>query len=160
MNRLMLVDDDENILKAMRRALRAQGYEIEMFRDPADALERAAEVEFDLAIVDYRMPRTDGARFLEKFRQIQPDAYRILASAFDDVELFRNAINRAQIQKFIPKPWDVYVLLDSVAQGVEQSGLHRQLTALKRELEEKERLLAEQQMFIDRIRREHPEWQE
>ena len=80
MPRLMLVDDEVNILSSLRRALIAMPegtfpspLSIETFASPVQALARAHEMAFDLVISDYRMPEMDGVAFLEKLREIQPD---------------------------------------------------------------------------------------
>ena len=60
MNRIMLIDDEENILRALRRVLGSQDCEIETFTQPVEALRRAQVANFDLFISDYRMPGMDG----------------------------------------------------------------------------------------------------
>ena len=79
MHRLLLVDDEENILRALRRTLTLSdgvtpAFEVETFASPAAALLRADEVKFDLVLSDYRMPEMTGVEFLRRFRVKQPDA--------------------------------------------------------------------------------------
>lgn len=109
MKRLLLVDDETNILQALRRTLtRAfQGEElrIELFEEPHAALARAEETAFDLVISDYRMPTMDGVSFLKAFRALQPDAIRLILSGTTDFDILVSAINEAEIHRYLIKPW-------------------------------------------------------
>lgn len=109
MKRLLLVDDEANLLNALRRVLmRAfQGEDIkfELFDDPRAALVRAAEVSFDLVISDYRMPPMDGVAFLKAFKLLQPDAVRLILSATTDFDTLMSAVNEAEVHRYLVKPW-------------------------------------------------------
>jgi response regulator RpfG family c-di-GMP phosphodiesterase len=142
MGRVLLVDDDENNLSAMRRLLRLETeHDVETFTRGEEALQRARGVEFDVVVADYRMPEMDGTEFMEAFRLLQPTAYRIIASAFSDSELFRKAINQAQIHRFIQKPWDGFLLVEAITRGAEQSAMSRELDALRGEVKRLTNLL-------------------
>lgn len=152
MAHIMLVDDEPHNLSAMMRVLRMQGdHEIERFDTPAAALVRAQEAQFDIVIADYRMPDMDGARFLQAFRQLQPHAYRIIVSGYADSELFRSAINQAQLHRFIEKPVDNMVLLQAVEEGIAQSALQREVLQLREELEQVRHLLDERNSMLQQV---------
>lgn len=158
MARLMLIDDDANNLAAMRRVLHfEQDLTIEAFTSAAEALQRAREVEFSLVLADYRMPEMDGASFLEAFKAIQPDAYRIIVSAHDDREVLRDAINRAQIHQFIQKPWDGYLLAETVRRGLEQASLYQDLHRLRDELEAEKKRSEVLHALVQQVAAEHPD---
>lgn len=125
MKRIMLVDDEDNILRALKRVLlltpctyQGQRYKlaVDAFISPMAALERAAHSAYDLFIVDYRMPEMDGVTLLKNLRQIQPDAPRIILSGYVDLNGLIGAINEAQIARFIAKPWSDYELVSAIAQ--------------------------------------------
>ena len=130
MPRLMLVDDEVNILSSLRRALIAMPegtfpspLSIETFASPVQALARAHEMAFDLVISDYRMPEMDGVAFLEKFREIQPNVARMILSGYADLKALIAAINRAEIYRFIGKPWDDHDLALAIRQALDHRSL-------------------------------------
>lgn len=108
MRRIMLVDDEINVLKALQRVLaRAmRDARIEIFDDPKAALARAGEMGFDIVVSDYRMPTMDGITFLSGVKAVQPDTVRLVLSAQADMQALVEAINRAEIFRFLAKPWD------------------------------------------------------
>lgn len=111
MRRLLLVDDDINVLHALQRSLRqcsfAASLRVDIFSDPLQALEYAREVEFDVAVSDFQMPQMDGITFLQRLRQLQPDVVRLVLSASTEFETVKRAINEAEVFRYIPKPWDL-----------------------------------------------------
>lgn len=127
MYRIMLVDDEENILKALRRVLATtpcvyDGVEykvgVTLFTSPNEALHHARHHPVDLVISDYRMPLMDGVAFLKAFKEIQPNAARLILSGYADLNAVIGAINEAQIYRFINKPWNDYELVSSIAQAL------------------------------------------
>lgn len=125
--RVMLVDDEPNVLSALRRVLAAPvRYEgrdyrlrVETFDSPAAALERARDgVPFDLVISDYRMPGMDGVAFLKAFMEIQPDAARLILSGYADLDGLIGAINEARIFRFLSKPWHDFDVTSAAAQAL------------------------------------------
>ncbi|MFT5588889.1 MAG: two-component system probable response regulator PhcQ [Bradyrhizobium sp.] len=109
MRRLLLLDDDPLILHALQRTLRQCKFDVELrievFAEAAEALTRAREIDIDLVISDYHMPAMNGVQFLNRFRQIQPDAVRMVLSASTEFDTALRAINEAEVFRFIPKPW-------------------------------------------------------
>jgi len=139
MNRIMIVDDESNVLKALRRLLLSvpcsygclsYQLEVETFTTPAAALERAAQQPFDLFMSDYRMPGMNGVEFLAQVRKIQPDAARLIISGYADLNAFADAVNGADIFRFLSKPWNDYVLVSAIAQALN----YRELMLENREL--------------------------
>lgn len=125
--RIMLVDDEENILKSLRRVLAAtpciyDGVEykikVDTFTSPDAALQHARHNAVDLVLSDYRMPGKDGVTFLREFKEIQPHAARLILSGYADLNALMGAINEAQIYRFLNKPWNDYELVSSIAQAL------------------------------------------
>ena len=107
--RILLVDDEANVLRALQRAMRAflpEGQvEIMTCQDPEQALLRCAELSFDVVMSDFRMPGLTGADFLQVVKGLQPDAVRLVLSASNDIGEVMDAINRAEVFRYVAKPW-------------------------------------------------------
>jgi DNA-binding NtrC family response regulator len=135
MRRVMLLDDEALVLRALQRTMRPllqdAGVQIETFTDPETALLRCAEVPFDLVMSDYRMPGLNGADFLQMVKGIQPDAVRIVLSASTDFEEVSNAINRAEVYRYVAKPWDAQELKAVLLAAFER---YDQACAVRRQL--------------------------
>lgn len=126
-HRILLVDDDINVLKALRRVLSLtpcvagnQRFRlvIEAYDSPHAALAMAHERHYDLVLSDYRMPSMDGTEFLTAFRALQPHAARLILSGYADLNGLIKAINEVGIQRFIAKPWNDYELVSAVAHAL------------------------------------------
>jgi response regulator RpfG family c-di-GMP phosphodiesterase len=155
-HRIMIVDDDKNVLNALRRVLSAEGREVECFADPAEALRRARVVPFDLVLSDYRMPGMDGAALLEEIRAMQPESARMIVSAFSDFEAVVSALNRSGIERFISKPWDDLDLKQSVKSALEKRDLLAENRRLAQQLMRLEKALSHQREELSRLERENP----
>ncbi len=122
MDRILLVDDEINVLRALQRALNlhlgGEGVKAEIYEDPREALARAEEVSFSLVMSDYRMPVMDGVAFLKRFKAIQPNAVRLILSAQADQGALISAINEAQILRFLAKPWNDQELVETIREGL------------------------------------------
>jgi len=122
--RVLLVDDDELVLNALRRELSSVlgvgpgKPQIEAVASPREALGRAGLAEYDLVIADYGMPEMDGVQFLKAFQEIQPDAARIILSGQLDRDNLSDAINRTHIYRFVAKPWTEMALASAVTQAL------------------------------------------
>lgn len=127
MYRIMIVDDERNILTSLRRSINATAafnrMFVETFDNPLHALHRGEEQAFDLVVSDYRMPQMDGVSFLSKLSELQPNIARLILSGYADLNAIIGAINKAQIFRFIAKPWDDYDLISSIQAALEQRAL-------------------------------------
>lgn len=125
MSRILIVDDEEAILKALRRLLTMTPcqngdhvfkLDIDTFSSPQDALAKARHTAYDLVLSDYRMPFMNGVQLLKAIREIQPDTARLILSGYADLNGLIGAINEAGISRFISKPWNDYELVSTIAQ--------------------------------------------
>ncbi|MDP2795457.1 MAG: response regulator [Sulfurisoma sp.] len=138
-SRVLIVDDEEAILNALRRLLRiapctygrlSYRLEVETFSSPVAALARAGEASFDLVLSDYRMPEMDGVAFLSRVKELQPDAERLVLSGYADLDAIMRAFDQAQIFRFVAKPWNDYILLSTIAEALN----HRDIVLENRQL--------------------------
>jgi len=124
--RIMIVDDEVNILNAMKRLISCSmqdnsgcKIEIEVFTEPRLALRRLAEAHFGVIISDYKMPTMSGVDFLTEARNIQPDSFRMILSGYADLNAITAAVNIAGIQQFAVKPWVDLEMITVVSKGLE-----------------------------------------
>ena len=124
---ILAVDDDAPVLRAVERDLRARygsDYRVIGAGSGADALEviRELTVRGDpiaLFLVDQRMPSMTGAELLSEAIVLQPDAKRVLLTAYADTDVAIRAINEIRLDQYLLKPWDppeerLYPVLDDL----------------------------------------------
>ena len=121
MRRILILDDETAVLNALRRTLRSafplEGVVIETFDEPESAVHRASEQDFDVVISDYRMPGLNGADVLQLVKGLQPDAIRIVVSATTEYIDIIAAVNRAEVFRYIAKPWQQDELIATVKEA-------------------------------------------
>lgn len=140
---LLLVDDEENILRALVRLLRRDGYTIITAGSGAEGLALLDEHPVGVIISDQRMPGMKGSAFLEQAKDKRPDTIRIMLSGYTELESVTDAINRGAIYKFLTKPWEDDLLRENVRQAFEQHELRAERDHLARELGEVNTQLAQ-----------------
>ncbi|MDW6093268.1 response regulator [Vibrio rhizosphaerae] len=137
---LLLLDDENDILKALNRVLRLD-YDVVSFNDGREALTYLQENEVSIIISDMRMPEMDGAEFLSQAKEIAPDAIRILLTGYSDIQSTVRAVNAGGIHTYISKPWDNENLKLIVAKSAEFFRLTKEKERLSQELEERNQQL-------------------
>lgn len=158
MRRILLVDDEANVLSALHRALRRfmpeQEVEIHLCQDPEQALLRCADVGFDVVMSDYRMPGMSGADFLQMVKSLQPEAVRLVLSASNDIGEVMDAINRAEVYRYVAKPWEGRELEKIFAQAFAR---HDEASAARRLVQQREQnALSPQERERRRLEAEEP----
>jgi two-component system NtrC family sensor kinase len=135
--RILCVDDEINVLKALRRLFMDEDYDISMVESGEEGLAfLAKEPNVDVVISDYRMPGMNGVDFLQKVFERWPDTIRIVLSGYADTASVVAAINEGRIYKFVPKPWNDVELKNSIAKAIEMSSLAKENKELTRELQD------------------------
>lgn len=156
MTRIMLLDDETSILRALRRSLKVLECDLDIFDNPNEALAALDSHRYTVIVSDYRMPEMDGVTFLKQAKDKQPHAVRLILSGYTDVQGLLGAINEAEIYRFIAKPWDDVDLQITLAKTLEYASLlatNRQLIAKVREQEAQ---INQQQKELERLERESP----
>ena len=111
---LLIVDDDPQVLAAVRRDLRSRyrdNYTVISAASGDEALSTARELKsrgdsLALLLSDQRMPGMLGSEVLAKSREVYPLARRVLLTAYSDIEAAVRAINEAHLDHYLSKPWD------------------------------------------------------
>jgi two-component system, probable response regulator PhcQ len=120
MTTLAFVDDEINILYSIKRLLRKKDWTLLTFVTPEEALaELKGRSDIDIIVSDYRMPGMTGVEMLKRMKHDCPDALRIILSGHADLQGILQAINQAEIYRFITKPWideDFIITLENAIQ--------------------------------------------
>ena len=160
---LLIVDDEPNVLNALRRLCQNAAIlpaipdpVITTFTSPVEALRYIGAHPVDLVISDYRMPDMDGAAFLAHVRERQPDAARIIMSACSDIDGIVRAVNHAGIFRFVSKPWSDPDLKAAILEVLAHRALLLDNRRLADEVRAQRGVITRQQLELERLERETP----
>jgi DNA-binding NtrC family response regulator len=160
MKRILLLDDEINVLNALQRTLRqcfpGDELRIESFTDPEQALLRSGEIPFDVVISDYRMPAMNGVDFLRMIKGIQPDAVRLVLSASTEFNTVMQAVNQAEVFRYIAKPWQADELTRTLELAFARRDQTREEHRLADEARAKRGELSQQELEARRLEAEEP----
>jgi response regulator RpfG family c-di-GMP phosphodiesterase len=127
--RILLIDDEPNVLEGLRRQLRR--FDVTTATSGVEALELVhASAPFVIAMTDMRMPGMDGVAVLRALREASPDTIRILLTGYADLQAAIDAVNEGAVFRFLSKPCPPDVLLGALGDAVRQY----QLVTAEREL--------------------------
>jgi diguanylate cyclase len=132
----LLVVDDEPYILATLSALLSDEFEVITSDSGAGAQRVFAERPIDLVLSDQKMPRMNGVQLLEWVRQNHPKTIRLLMTGYADLEEAVEAINRGQVYRYLPKPWQADDLLETLRTASRTFLLERSHEQLLDELRE------------------------
>jgi len=130
--RLLLVDDEEPVLRSLRRALAGQGWEVQTAQGGEAGLKIAEQFLPQVVVSDFQMPGMTGVEFLSKVKALLPNSQRIMLTGHADQRAVTDAINRSEVFRFIAKPWDNTELAATVGTAF----AHAELAEENRRLQE------------------------
>ena len=129
-HRALFVDDEQNVLRALKRLFIAEDYEVYTASSGADGLAILRETEIPVIVSDQRMPLMSGAEFLEKLQELSPDSIRIILTGYADIEAAIGAINKGGAYRYVSKPWNDTDLILIVKDAFDKYFLLRENTCL------------------------------
>ena len=160
---LLIVDDEPNVLSALRRLCQNAAIlpalpdpSITTFTSPVEALRHLEDHRVDLVISDYRMPAMDGASFLASVKERRPDTARIIMSACSDIDGIVRAVNHAGIFRFVSKPWSDTDLKATILEVLAHRALLLENRRLADEVRSQRDVITRQQLELERLERETP----
>lgn len=103
---LLLLDDEENVLRSLVRLFRRDGYHVLTANSVREAFDLLASNPVQVIVSDQRMPDMSGTEFLARVRDLYPDTMRMVLSGYTDLATITEAINRGAIYRFLTKPWN------------------------------------------------------
>jgi response regulator RpfG family c-di-GMP phosphodiesterase len=124
---ILFVDDEPNILSALRRLVMDEDFHVVTVTSGREGLEQLKSTpDIGVIVSDQRMPEMTGVEFLEQARIMAPQALRILLTGYADMEATIAAINQGGAYRYITKPWDDQSLLMTLREAAEQYRLKRE----------------------------------
>ncbi|MBA5635601.1 EAL domain-containing protein [Duganella sp. LX20W] len=114
---LLLLDDEPNVLAALNRLLRRDGYTILRANTADEAFALLASHDVQVVVSDQRMPGMQGTEFLRRVKQLYPGTVRIILSGYTELESVLSAINSGEIYRFYTKPWNDTEMRDNIREA-------------------------------------------
>ena len=112
---VLIVDDEINILKSMRRMFKQAGYEVFTAESGLEGLALLVDESIQVILSDFRMPVMNGGEFLAQVKINRPDVVSLILSGYADFDSVLAVMNQGSAFKFLTKPWDNQVLLQEIA---------------------------------------------
>ncbi|MFP6790661.1 MAG: response regulator [Thalassolituus sp.] len=148
---VLLVDDENGIIQALRRMLRAEPYQLFEASDGEEALEIIQREDIHLMVTDYKMPRRDGISLCEEVRRLSPATYRLLLSGQVDYKALQQAWKDGVVHRFVAKPWDNYTLTMHIHEGLRQHALLQRLELMQQAIVADQAMLLTDDNWIVRL---------
>lgn len=136
--RILIVDDDLGFLQVAQRILQLKGYEVDTAPSAAEAILRAKESFYHVAILDISLPDIDGTELLSRLLSLHPDILPIMLTGHSSVQNAVQSLNRGAFA-YLEKPLDPEYLLSVITRGLEKQELVLENRRLLQELEQKSR---------------------
>ncbi|MCX7165409.1 MAG: response regulator [Rhodocyclales bacterium] len=131
---VLLVDDEDSILSALRRLLRREAYQVLTANGGQAGLDELARSRVDVIVSDQRMPGMSGVEFLRRAKELYPDTVRMVLSGYADLQSITDAINTGAIYKFLSKPWDDDMLKAEIEEAFRRKAMHDENKGLNQQV--------------------------
>lgn len=134
--KILIVDDEKGLRIGAKRLLEGEGYEVDTAENGTEGIEKGVSSEYDLAIIDIKMPDVDGIEVLKRIKNAHPSTVCFMATAYASYD---TAIESTKLgaYSYIPKPFSPDELLSHVHKGVERRKLIIEAEKLRKEREER-----------------------
>ncbi len=133
MPRILFVDDEKNVIKALRRHFLDDPFEVFTATSGGEGLEILEQTPVEIVVSDFRMPHMNGAEFLKLVSERWPETVRIILSGYTDIPSLIASINEGEIFRYISKPWKENELKDAIQDAIAK---HHELSELRMFVEE------------------------
>lgn len=151
-HRVLFVDDEENVLKALERVFADEGYEIITASSGEEALRKLDGESVSLVISDQRMPGMQGVELLSRIKALSPHTIGILLTGYTDIKAAIVAINSGAVYKYIGKPWDDEQCRITVRRALEKYDVEQENRRLERKIRKQNEKLKELNKNLQRAK--------
>ena len=135
MNKILVVDDDQNILNVIKLRLEANKYRVATTLQAEAAVKTAKNKIFDLALVDFKLASKNGIELMEELHQIDPEMPIIILTAYGTINNAVQAIKKGAYN-YLTKPFDDQELLLQIKNGLEKRSLSKEVKQLRDKVKE------------------------
>jgi len=142
-HRILFVDDEENILKALGRLMRKSGYESTFVQSGKEALELIKRERFSVVVTDMRMPEMSGLDLVKAANEVDRLSVKIILSGYSEIDDIMSAVNGGHIHSYITKPWQETGLMITLMNACDMFERRMKEQELLQELKEKNEQLRE-----------------
>jgi len=136
MGKILLVDDDRNLLKLIQIRLEAEGHEVVISETAREALRLGRRESFDLAVVDFRLDRSDGVELMAELTAEDPELPVIILTAYGTIRGAVEAMKKGA-WGYLTKPFDDEEFLVQVQKALSKSRLSKEVERLRNLVQEK-----------------------
>jgi two-component system, probable response regulator PhcQ len=148
-SKILIVDDEPNILSALKRTFGEDPYEVYTAENATDGMDLLGEHKIKLVISDEMMPGMSGAEFLAQVSVRFPNIIRMMLTGHASLDAAIKAINKGEIYRFFTKPWNDLELRFSVRAGIDKYNLEEENRRLLR-------VIRKQAMNLKSLEKEFP----
>lgn len=110
---LLILDDEPLVGQRLKPALTREGYRVEIYTDPKEAVARLEEKKFDIVVTDIRMEELDGLQVLETVIQKSPDTKVIMITGYATLEMAHESLDKGAFD-FIAKPFRIGKMRETI----------------------------------------------
>jgi DNA-binding NtrC family response regulator len=156
MAKILIIDDEKPIRKALREILEYENHKVEEAEDGADGISKIEKGMYDLILCDVKMPKKDGIEVVEKLQSLQLETPIVLISGHGTIETAVEAVKKGAFD-FIAKPLDLNRLLVTVRNALDKSTLVIETKVLKKKLSKNTEMIGDSEAIqkiknmIDRV---------
>lgn len=125
-HKLLLVDDEENVISSLKRAFMDEEFEVFSANSGQQGLAMLAKEQIHVIISDEKMPGMSGAEFLSEAKKLYPETIRFMLTGQASIEAAMKAINEGEIYRFFTKPWDDLQLIFAIRSACERFDLEEE----------------------------------
>ena len=118
-HQIAFIDDEPNVLEALKWVFKDEPYELSIFYSPSDLLNSLESQEFAVVVADQVMPEMEGIKLLQLVKEKCPATVCIIMTAHADLKIAINAMNQGNIFRFVFKPWDIVELKTAVKNAID-----------------------------------------
>ena len=115
---ILVIDDEKIVGQRLKASLEKDGYSVETFTEPLQALERIREKKFDVVVTDIRMDNLDGITMLEETRKKSEKTKVVIITGYATLEIAREALTKGAFD-FISKPFKLKEIREAILKAVE-----------------------------------------